>query len=115
MLIFSLFPIAGSVTIDYGPFGFLDAYDPYFIPNHSDDHFRPVIFKLFWFKAPFLAKNFWRHPYIGKLLLWCTLEANYSIDKFHKEYQQIARKSNISLQPLYLFMPPWLRTTTLDV
>ena len=26
-----------SVTIDYGPFGFLDAYDPDFIPNHSDD------------------------------------------------------------------------------
>lgn len=40
MLIFSLFPIAGSVTIDYGPFGFLDAYDPYFIPNHSDDSGR---------------------------------------------------------------------------
>ncbi|XP_037091394.1 protein adenylyltransferase SelO, mitochondrial-like [Pollicipes pollicipes] len=26
-----------SVTIDYGPFGFLDAYDPDFVPNHSDD------------------------------------------------------------------------------
>ena len=26
-----------SVTIDYGPFGFLDAYEPDFIPNHSDD------------------------------------------------------------------------------
>ena len=26
-----------SVTIDYGPYGFLDAYDPYFIPNSSDD------------------------------------------------------------------------------
>ncbi|XP_042862115.1 protein adenylyltransferase SelO, mitochondrial-like isoform X2 [Penaeus japonicus] len=26
-----------SVTIDYGPFGFLDAYDPDFIPNSSDD------------------------------------------------------------------------------
>ena len=26
-----------SVTIDYGPFGFLDAYEPMFIPNHSDD------------------------------------------------------------------------------
>ena len=26
-----------SVTIDYGPYGFVDAYDPYFIPNTSDD------------------------------------------------------------------------------
>ena len=29
-----------SITIDYGPFGFLDAYDPNFIPNHSDDSGR---------------------------------------------------------------------------
>ena len=29
-----------SVTIDYGPFGFLDAYDPSFVPNHSDDEGR---------------------------------------------------------------------------
>ena len=28
--------VAG-VTIDYGPFGFLDEYQPGFIPNHSDD------------------------------------------------------------------------------
>lgn len=40
-----------SVTIDYGPFGFLDSYDPAFIPNHSDDEGRysynnqPKIFK----------------------------------------------------------------------
>jgi uncharacterized protein YdiU (UPF0061 family) len=29
-----------SITIDYGPYGFLDAYDPNFIPNHSDDSGR---------------------------------------------------------------------------
>ena len=29
-----------SITIDYGPFGFLDAYDPNYIPNHSDDSGR---------------------------------------------------------------------------
>ncbi|XP_055340048.1 protein adenylyltransferase SelO, mitochondrial-like [Paramacrobiotus metropolitanus] len=29
-----------SITIDYGPFGFLDAYDPNFIPNSSDDEGR---------------------------------------------------------------------------
>ena len=26
-----------SVTIDYGPYGFIDEYDPEFIPNTSDD------------------------------------------------------------------------------
>ena len=26
-----------SITIDYGPFGFMDAFDPNYIPNHSDD------------------------------------------------------------------------------
>ncbi|XP_076035975.1 protein nucleotidyltransferase YdiU-like [Oratosquilla oratoria] len=26
-----------SVTIDYGPFGFMEAYDPDFVPNTSDD------------------------------------------------------------------------------
>ena len=40
-----------SITIDYGPFGFLDSYNPSFIPNHSDDEGRysyanqPKIFK----------------------------------------------------------------------
>ena len=29
-----------SITIDYGPFGFLEAYDPNFTPNHSDDSGR---------------------------------------------------------------------------
>ncbi|KAL8616312.1 hypothetical protein ACOMHN_056255 [Nucella lapillus] len=29
-----------SMTIDYGPFGFLDAYDPQFVPNTSDDEHR---------------------------------------------------------------------------
>jgi len=29
-----------SVTIDYGPFGFVDEYNPRFIPNHSDDSGR---------------------------------------------------------------------------
>ena len=26
-----------SITIDYGPFGFVDEYNPNFIPNTSDD------------------------------------------------------------------------------
>ena len=29
-----------SITIDYGPFGFMDSYDPNYIPNTSDDEGR---------------------------------------------------------------------------
>ncbi|XP_064188578.1 protein adenylyltransferase SelO-like isoform X1 [Anguilla rostrata] len=29
-----------SITIDYGPFGFMESYDPNFIPNSSDDEGR---------------------------------------------------------------------------
>ncbi|XP_051872590.1 protein adenylyltransferase SelO-like [Pristis pectinata] len=29
-----------SITIDYGPFGFMDYYDPNFVPNTSDDEGR---------------------------------------------------------------------------
>eukprot|EP01135_Chromosphaera_perkinsii_P003869 Nk52_evm5s260 gene=Nk52_evmTU5s260 len=29
-----------GLTIDYGPFGFMEAFDPLFTPNHSDDQSR---------------------------------------------------------------------------
>ncbi|CAN9506451.1 unnamed protein product [Ophioblennius macclurei] len=29
-----------SITIDYGPFGFMESYDPNFVPNSSDDEGR---------------------------------------------------------------------------
>ena len=29
-----------GLTIDYGPFGFMDAYDPQFVCNHSDEQGR---------------------------------------------------------------------------
>ena len=29
-----------GLTIDYGPFGFVDRFDPGFVPNHSDDSGR---------------------------------------------------------------------------
>lgn len=32
-----------SITIDYGPFGFMEAYDPDFVPNTSDDEGRYAI------------------------------------------------------------------------
>ncbi len=41
-----------GLTIDYGPFGFLDAYNPKFIPNYSDDEGR---------------YSFERQPSVGKI------------------------------------------------
>jgi uncharacterized protein YdiU (UPF0061 family) len=29
-----------GITIDYGPFGFMEAYDPMYVPNHSDSEAR---------------------------------------------------------------------------
>jgi len=29
-----------GLTLDYGPYGFMEAYDPGFICNHSDHHGR---------------------------------------------------------------------------
>ena len=41
-----------SVTIDYGPFGFVDSYDPNFTPNHSDDDGK---WRRFWSVLFYLA------------------------------------------------------------
>lgn len=29
-----------AITVDYGPFGFVEAYDPQFVPNYSDKQAR---------------------------------------------------------------------------
>ena len=34
---FFSFHSLASITIDYGPFGFVDDYDAHYTPNHSDD------------------------------------------------------------------------------
>ena len=34
---FCSFRSLASITIDYGPFGFVDDYDAHYTPNHSDD------------------------------------------------------------------------------
>ncbi len=49
-----------GITLDYGPFGFMDEYDPGFICNHSDHHGRYA---------------FDRQPYIGLWNLSCLAEA----------------------------------------
>jgi hypothetical protein len=49
-----------GLTLDYGPFGFLDAYDPGFVCNHSDYHGRYA---------------FDRQPSIGLWNLTCLAQA----------------------------------------
>ncbi|MCB1801559.1 MAG: YdiU family protein [Gammaproteobacteria bacterium] len=49
-----------GLTLDYGPFGFLDAYDPGFICNHSDYHGRYA---------------FDRQPSVGLWNLTCLAQA----------------------------------------
>lgn len=49
-----------GLTIDYGPFGFMDDYDPGFICNHSDHHGRYA---------------FDQQPYIGLWNLSCLAQA----------------------------------------
>ena len=49
-----------GLTLDYGPFGFLDAYDPGFVCNHSDHHGRYA---------------FDRQPSIGLWNLTCLAQA----------------------------------------
>jgi len=49
-----------GLTLDYGPFGFLDAYDPGFVCNHSDYHGRYA---------------FDRQPAIGLWNLTCLAQA----------------------------------------
>jgi uncharacterized protein YdiU (UPF0061 family) len=49
-----------GLTIDYGPFGFLDEYDPRFICNHSDHHGR---------------YSFQNQPDIGYFNLRCLAQA----------------------------------------
>lgn len=49
-----------GLTLDYGPFGFMDDYDPEFIPNHSDHNGRYA---------------FDQQPYIGLWNLGCLAQA----------------------------------------
>jgi serine/tyrosine/threonine adenylyltransferase len=49
-----------GITLDYGPFGFIDDYDPGFICNHSDHNGRYA---------------FYQQPYIGLWNLSCLAQA----------------------------------------
>ena len=64
-----------GLTLDYGPFGFLDAYDPGFICNHSDHHGR---------------YSFRNQPDIGYFNLRCLGQALSSLVSADQEQEVLA-------------------------
>lgn len=64
-----------GLTLDYGPFGFLDAYDPVFICNHSDHHGR---------------YSFRNQPDIGYFNLRCLGQALSSLVTPQQEQEALA-------------------------
>lgn len=64
-----------GLTLDYGPFGFLDAYDPAFICNHSDHHGR---------------YSFRNQPDIGYFNLRCFGQALSSLVTAQQEQEALA-------------------------
>lgn len=76
-----------GLTLDYGPFGFLDDYDPEFICNHSDHAGRYA---------------FARQPQIGKWNLSCLGQAMLPL--FDENPQEAADQANAVLDEY----KPWL-------
>lgn len=70
-----------GLTLDYGPFGFIDDYDPDYICNHSDYAGRYA---------------FERQPQIGKWNLSCLGQAMLPL--FHGEPEEAAAQANAVLQ-----------------
>ena len=64
-----------GLTLDYGPFGFLDGYDPAFICNHSDHHGR---------------YSFRNQPDIGYFNLRCLGQALSSLVTPQQEQEALA-------------------------
>ena len=64
-----------GLTLDYGPFGFLDGYDPSFICNHSDHHGR---------------YSFRNQPDIGYFNLRCLGQALSSLITPQQEQEALA-------------------------
>ncbi len=65
---------------------------------------RTVFLNFFWFTAPFFVKTFGGTLTLVNYYLEAPLKL--SIVKFHEEYQQITRKSNIKRHPFDLFTAP---------
>jgi uncharacterized protein YdiU (UPF0061 family) len=70
-----------GLTLDYGPYGFLDSYEPGFICNHSDHHGRYA---------------FNRQPEIGLFNLSCLAQALLPL--IHDSPEQAAELATASLQ-----------------
>jgi uncharacterized protein YdiU (UPF0061 family) len=69
-----------GITLDYGPFGFVEQYDPHFICNHSDHHGRYA---------------FNKQPEIGLFNLSCLAQALLPV--LHKDAEAAAKLANAAL------------------
>ncbi|ESO12908.1 hypothetical protein HELRODRAFT_105607 [Helobdella robusta] len=78
-----------GLTIDYGPYGFLDHYDPHYIPNASDTAGR-YMFK----NQPSICK--WNCMMLAKSLQGLTSGVEADVEEFdaifEKSYLEIMRK-----------------------
>jgi uncharacterized protein YdiU (UPF0061 family) len=77
-----------GLTLDYGPFGFIEQYDPEFICNHSDHHGRYA---------------FDKQPEIGLFNVSCLAQALLPV--LHEDSEEAVRLAKMSLaeyQPEYV-------------
>jgi len=77
-----------GLTIDYGPYGFLDAYDPGFVCNHSDHQGRYA---------------FDQQPNIGLFNVTCLAQALLPLfDDDGKQAADMARSELENFQPIFV-------------
>jgi len=79
-----------GITIDYGPYGFMDAYDPGYICNHSDHQGRYA---------------FDQQPSIGLFNLSCLAQALLPL--FSEDTEQAA---NLARSELEAYQPAYVKT-----
>ncbi len=75
-----------GLTFDYGPFGFMDIYNPQFIPNHSDTHGRYSFFRQ-------AEIAYWNLSKLGVTLrhLIAPEDINSDLDEFQPRFNQYYR------------------------
>ncbi|KAJ1831813.1 hypothetical protein LPJ70_006661, partial [Coemansia sp. RSA 2708] len=89
-----------GLTIDYGPFAFLDAYDPAFICNHSDpagryafdEQPRVALWNLMRLAAPLAALVDGAAEPGPKTVRMITDALNQFGPEFRREYLQVMRR-----------------------
>jgi len=83
-----------GLTIDYGPYGFMEAYDPGYICNHSDHHGR-------------YAYN--QQPNIGLFNLSCFAQAILPVLAKDDSERAVSRAVEIAKEALANYQPHYLK------